>query len=305
MHESSSPRRRWWIALLFALAPGTGWLYAGRPATFLANLAAMLACNATAMFGGSFLATPRGLIALSAANLAALGAACFGPPAACLLRRAERPRWRWRRASYAAAAAAFWASSLAPGLVGIEPAAKSFVASSGSMAPGLEPGDAFLADLDAARRAAIRPGDVVVFRVPGGEEILVGRVVATQGSRVRLVDGTPEIDGSPVPEAFVGATEIRWSGRAQPAELRRATLPNGRSHLVTRDPRNAPAWNTPETTLGPDEFYVLGDNRENSRDSREPHPTGLGPIRREAVIGVVTGIYWSADLGRIGLRLDD
>lgn len=96
----------------------------------------------------------------------------------------------------------------------------------------------------------LRRFDVVLCRYPGrGRKLFVKRIVALPGERVALAEGRLTIDGAPVAEDFPLRRSLR--------EL-------------------------PERALGAGEYFVMGDNRVSSHDSRS-----VGPIREEAILAVV------------------
>ncbi|MDR1691332.1 MAG: signal peptidase I [Rickettsiales bacterium] len=66
------------------------------------------------------------------------------------------------------------------------------------------------------------------------------------------------------------------------------TLPNGKEYFVLEKSDNGLADNTPEFVVGEDEYFMMGDNRDMSRDSRF-----FGPVKKEAVIGRATFIFFS------------
>lgn len=90
--------------------------------------------------------------------------------------------------------------------------------------------------------------DVVICHYPGRKGLFVKRVAGLPGECIALEEGTLQIDGAPVEEAFA---------------LRR-----GRRTM-------------PERTLGSGEYFVLGDNRPCSRDSRS-----IGPIAEHQIVAV-------------------
>ena len=94
----------------------------------------------------------------------------------------------------------------------------------------------------------LRRFDVVVCRYPNRRQMFVKRIVALPGERVAIEGGVLRIDGAPVEESF-------------------AHRPNRRDML--------------ERKLGAGEYFVMGDNRPSSRDSRS-----VGPIAEGMILGV-------------------
>ena len=123
-----------------------------------------------------------------------------------------------------------------------------------SMEPLLIDGQNVLVDRMHYRIASIEPGDVIVF-YPGGNEDahpFVKRVAAGPGQTVQITDGTLLIDGVPAPGAE-NYDKIEDPGLAKNPVM-----------------------------LGEDEYFVLGDNRNNSEDSRS---AGIGNVSGGDVIG--------------------
>lgn len=107
-------------------------------------------------------------------------------------------------------------------------------------------------------------GDVVVFKSATKDDVLlVKRVVAVQGDEVEIVSNELRINGVAIPEPYASHTDKRTmpSGADVPPQVR------------LRD-------NLPLVRIGPGEVFVLGDNRDESVDSRF-----YGPIRVDAIVG--------------------
>jgi signal peptidase I len=138
--------------------------------------------------------------------------------------------------------------------------------------PGCEAGasDRVLANRFIYRFRDPSRGDIVVFRTPeqavercGAGGTFVKRLVGLPGDRIALQRGVLRINGEPVDEPYV----------------------NG----------GPPGPDFAERTLGADEYFMMGDNRAQSCDSRE-----WGPVTRADLIGPVFAVYWP--LTRLGLR---
>ena len=102
--------------------------------------------------------------------------------------------------------------------------------------------------------------DVVICHFPGRRmkrlpflpQSFVKRVIGLPGDTIEIIEGVLHINGEPLDEPYLDPACCRFMG--------------------TRPPR----------TLGPDEYFVMGDNRDRSNDSRS-----VGPIRRRAIRGKV------------------
>ena len=210
------------------------------------------------------------------------------------------------------------------GIVLIVAAAKTAIAEpfyvpSGSMEPTLLIGDELLATKYAyGYSAASLPafvvlptterylgalpqrGDVVVFRWPGDRsQVWVKRVIGLPGDRVALNNGRVSINGTPVGLRAEGAGEVEIEdGSKMPAARFVETLPGNREHLIFKLTANNPLDNIPETVVPPGHLFVMGDNRDNSADSRVPlSEGGVGLLPVANLVGRVDGIVGSWDLG--------
>ena len=167
-------------------------------------------------------------------------------------------------------------------------------------------------------------GDIVVFRYPGQDnEDYVKRVIGLPGDRVAVRGGQVILNGRPIerqriadyampvspnsscrdagegPEALQrnppGATECRYPRY-------RETLPGGRSYEVL-DQGFSPVDDFAEIVVPEGQLFVMGDNRDNSADSRVARDRGgvdLLPI--ENVLGEVLVAFWSTDGGAEWLK---
>ena len=196
--------------------------------------------------------------------------------------------------------------------------AEPFYIPSGSMEPTLLIGDELLATkysygystaslpafLDLPSSARIMPslpkrGDVVVFRWPGDRsQAWVKRVIGLPGDRIALNDGRVSINGEPVglrPDGAAAAEDEDGSTRKAARFIE--TLPDNRSHAILKLGANQPYDNMPETVVPPGHLFVMGDNRDNSADSRVPlSDGGVGMLPVGNLVGRVAGIVGSWDL---------
>lgn len=141
-------------------------------------------------------------------------------------------------------------------------------------------------DLDEPQR-----GDVVVFFSPDDGVRMVKRVVGLPGDRVEMRGNRVFINGQP---ASYGPLEeditTAIAAAERPAYRFARERFDGPSHPVMSTPRR-PARRTFGPIIVPDgQYFVLGDNRDNSRDSR-----WFGCIKRQTIVGRATGIVFSVD----------
>ena len=134
-----------------------------------------------------------------------------------------------------------------------------------SMLSTLHSGEITLVSRLALHREGIQRGDVVICQYPGrywgkGKLIrqnFVKRVVGLPGETVEIIEGIVYIEGEPLNEPYLDAAHNR----------RKANM---MAHV-----------------LGEDEYFVLGDNRDSSNDSRR-----VGAIHQNEIVGVVTRVVW-------------
>jgi signal peptidase I len=141
-------------------------------------------------------------------------------------------------------------------------------------------------------------GDVVVFRWPGDRsQAWVKRVVGLPGDRVQMRQGVLFIDGQAAalkPDG-IGVVEDD-NGTGEPARRYVETLPGGVSHTIFKIADNGRLDNTPEVTVPEDRLFVMGDNRDNSADSRVPvREGGVGLLPADNLVGRVDAIVGSWD----------
>jgi signal peptidase I len=136
-------------------------------------------------------------------------------------------------------------------------------------------------------------GDVVVFRLPKDNMTdYVKRLVGLPGDRIQVSKGVLIINDQPVPrERLADTTTDSCGARGETVKQWRETLPNGVSYVVLDCVDNGFYDNTPVYTVPADSFFMMGDNRDNSTDSRVL--SSFGYISRDDLIGRVGMIFFS------------
>jgi len=219
--------------------------------------------------------------------------------------------WRAQAAQLAAIVAVVF---IAKGAI-----AEPFYVPSGSMEPTLLIGDALVASKypygygtaslpvqitlpETGRVFGDMPkrGDVVVFRWPGDRsQAWVKRVVGLPGDRIQMRQGQLFINDRPAALKADGTGEAEDDrGGSEQAYRYIETLPNGVSHAIFKMRDNGRLDNTPEVTVPAGKLFVLGDNRDNSADSRVPiRDGGVGLLPTDNLIGRADAVVGSWDMG--------
>jgi signal peptidase I len=192
--------------------------------------------------------------------------------------------------------------------------AQPFIVPSGSMEPTLLVGDELLASKFAygyskfsspiglmpnfGGRFLDRPprrGDVVVFRLPRDpSQTYVKRLIGLPGDRVQMRQGQLYINDTLVPRRADGHVLINEDGRLVDYMRSIETLPGGCKHVILTLGANLPLNSTPEFTVPPGHYFMMGDNRDNSLDSRvSAAEGGVGLVPAENLIGRADVVLFS------------
>jgi signal peptidase I len=155
---------------------------------------------------------------------------------------------------------------------------RAYTIPSGGMEPALLVGDYLMTDNTAYLFKDPQRGDIVIFKYPIDESRdFIKRIVAIGGDTVQVKDSRAVLNGRPVEEPYV----------------RRGSIPAVSSghcgYLYGCDSLVVPQGS----------YFVMGDNRDNSQDSRY-----FGLVKREKISGRALFVYWSWDSVRHGPRLD-
>ena len=139
-------------------------------------------------------------------------------------------------------------------------------------------------------------GDVVVFKVPYDTTIdYIKRVIGLPGDKIATRGGELFINGVQVPRVRGDVSISTDSGIPTQGRLYTETLPNGRRHEIKKLTDEGEANNYPEITVPPGQLFVMGDNRDNSADSRFRNPPGVGLLPVENVVGRAEFLFFSID----------
>ena len=142
-------------------------------------------------------------------------------------------------------------------------------------------------------------GDVAVFKLPRDpSEDYIKRIVGLPGDKLQMVDGVLNVNGKPVGLKRIGDFfDDEYQRNVATAQFIE-TLPNGREHPILKRgaPGTNPLDNTPVFEVPADSVFAMGDNRDNSVDSRvPPRNGGVGFVPLENLVGRAEFRFFSYD----------
>jgi len=136
----------------------------------------------------------------------------------------------------------------------------------------------------------VERGDVAVFRKPPENEIdYIKRIIGLPGDRIQVLDGILHINGEAVERERIEDFVVDAYGREAAQYIE--TLPNGRTHRILETAGDeGRSDNTDEFTVPAGHYFAMGDNRDNSADSRV-----IGFIPAENMVGRAEILFFSTD----------
>jgi signal peptidase I len=171
----------------------------------------------------------------------------------------------------------------------------------GSMKPTIEEGDRVVVNklaydlkvpfttIEVFKWADPKRGDIVVLFSPTDGTRLVKRVVAVPGDRIEMRDNQLMVNGRAASWKEIGPQEDGEQGSSLVVE---ETI-NGRTHRVMFTPHMPAVRSFGQMTVPAGRYFVMGDNRDNSNDSRF-----IGLIERRRIVGKATAVAFSFDRSR-------
>jgi signal peptidase I len=139
-------------------------------------------------------------------------------------------------------------------------------------------------------------GDIAVFKLPKDNSTdYIKRVIGLPGDKIQVVEGILQINGQAVKRERIEDYETSDAfGRTIAVPQYQETLPNGVAHRIVERDGDKGYWdNTYLYTVPAGHFFMMGDNRDNSTDSRDESSVGFVPF--ENLVGRAEIIFFSID----------
>jgi len=161
--------------------------------------------------------------------------------------------------------------------------------------PTIQEDDYVIADMRAYKKSDPDYGDIVIFKIDTIHYLF--RVIGKPNDMLSIKGDCLVINDKQVNTSFIKTTKIK---RYQHNEYEE-TLPNGHKHLIYQYPRtqDTEMEDVYELIVPNNGYFLMGDNRDNARDSRY-----LGYINREQIIGKATYILYGKSFDRMNINLN-
>ena len=130
-------------------------------------------------------------------------------------------------------------------------------------------------------------GDIIVFKLPrDGHTDYIKRLIGLPGDRIQVRGGVIWLNGKPVPRELVATTtETTVYGFSHLVQRFKETLPGGRTYVTNDYGPGGDVDDTGVYVVPPKHYFMMGDNRDNSQDSRYPEAIGVGYVPEENLVG--------------------
>lgn len=138
-------------------------------------------------------------------------------------------------------------------------------------------------------------GDVVVFKLPSDNRTdYIKRIIGLPGDTIQMKEGRLYINGTVVEREMAEDFMVSdFSGAPVAIRQYTETLPSGRRHRILETSDDGQFDNTSVFSVPPGHYFMMGDNRDNSLDSRAPH--GVGFVPEKNLVGRAEILFFSVD----------
>jgi signal peptidase I len=137
-------------------------------------------------------------------------------------------------------------------------------------------------------------GDIVVFKLPRDDKTdYIKRVIGLPGDTVQMIGNLLHINGQPVNDVVVSQGEVEDLFGPRAMTQLRETLPGGRSFIIQDFGPGGDLDDTPVYEIPAGHYFMMGDNRDNSIDSRVQESAGVGLVPEENLVGKAEIIAFS------------
>ena len=137
-------------------------------------------------------------------------------------------------------------------------------------------------------------GDIAVFKLPRDSKTdYIKRVIGMPGDKVQMIANKLYINGAPVKDVVVSRAEMADMFGPRPVTQVRETLPNGKSFMTQDFGLGGDLDDTPVYEVPAGHYFMMGDNRDNSIDSRVEMSSGVGMVPAENLVGKAEIIMFS------------
>ncbi|KZK92215.1 Signal peptidase I [Pseudovibrio sp. Ad46] len=310
-NASTFKKRRWWIALLLQLISGSGYLYLGHPKRFLMfilllwsgiifTLTPLPTFIDSRIYLGIFLIVVISLFVIAFVDLLLL----------CRKQQSYTLKWYNRWWVYLlcwisiAIVQTPYLSSIGMDFLPSQKV-RTFYIPSNNNQPLLIPGDYVFATSCGFNCIKPQQGDMVILKYTRNNKIdYVERIIGLPGDTVQIENGVVILNGAPVKQARLSEDHILTDSYGNKKYIAQYVeeLPNGAQQTVLDLYPNSSLDNTPKYRVPEGHYFVMGDNRDNSADSRVL--SQLGYVPAENIYAKPLFIYWSKDLSRIGTLIN-
>jgi signal peptidase I len=141
-------------------------------------------------------------------------------------------------------------------------------------------------------------GDIVVFKLPRDDSTdYIKRVIGLPGDQVQMINNVLHINNQPVQNVTIGQSQVADIFGQRSATLARETLPEGKSFTIQDFGPGGELDDTPIYEVPQGHYFMMGDNRDNSIDSRVGEMSGVGLVPDENLVGRAEIILFSWEPG--------